>query len=68
MLLNVMNLIMHPLKQISGQNSGTRTNMHTQTYITHITSFPGLRHFQLHKERGGPGNFFHVHDIKGRKD
>ena len=30
-------------------------------------SFPGPRRFRLHDERGGPGIFLHVHDIKGRK-
>jgi len=32
-----------------------------------IASFPGLCCFWLHKERGGPGIFSHVCDVKGRK-
>ena len=34
---------------------------------TNLASFPGLCHFQLHKECGGPGIFPHVCDVKGRK-
>jgi len=32
-----------------------------------VASFPGLSHFRLHEERGGPGIFFHVRDVKGKK-
>jgi len=33
-----------------------------------LASFPGPRCFRLHEERGGPGIFSHVCNIKGRKD
>ena len=32
-----------------------------------VSSFPGLCHFQLHKEWRGPGIFSHVCDVQGRK-
>ena len=33
-----------------------------------LALFPGPRCFRLHEERGGPGIFSHMCNIKGRKD
>lgn len=42
------------------------TSMTLACIMMCLASFPGLWYFQLHEERGGPGIFPHVHDVKGR--
>ena len=42
-------------------------NQANESPLQSVASFPGLRHFGLHKERGGPGIFSHVRDVEGRK-
>ena len=36
-------------------------------FCVYLALFPGPHRLRLHKERGGPGFFSHVRNVKGRK-